>query len=77
MSPDYDDPDAFSTLVYESLPAPDVLPMYDKWWGAQVGHEGFRLNLKGQYGPLARWRINFRDHYSYVPHASLQSGCLY
>ena len=46
--------------------APDVIPMYDQWWGAQVGHEGVRLNLKGEYGPLARWPINLRDHYSYL-----------
>ena len=64
MSPDHINSDAFTTLVYESLPAPDVIPMFDKWWGSQVGHEGVRLNLKGQCGLLARWRINLRDHYS-------------
>ena len=31
-----------------------------------MGHEGVRLDLKGQYGPLARWRINLREHYSYL-----------
>ena len=63
-SPDHINSEAFTPLVYDPLPAFDVLPMYDKWWGNQVGHEGVRLNLKGQYGPLARWRINLRDHYS-------------
>ena len=63
-SPDHINSDAFTTIVYDPLLAPNVVPMYDKWWQNQVGHEGVRLNLKGQYGPLARWRINLRDHYS-------------
>ena len=41
MYPDYVNSDAFSTLVYESLPAPDVFPMIDKDWGGQEGHEAF------------------------------------
>ena len=40
--------------------------MDEEDWGIQVGHEGVRLDLKGQYGPLARWRINLREHYSYL-----------
>ena len=66
MSPDYDKPDAVATIVYESLPVPDVIPVDEEGWGVQVGHEGVRLDLKGQYGPLARWRINLREHYSYL-----------
>ena len=31
-----------------------------------MGHEGVRLDLKGQYGPLARWRINLRENYPYL-----------
>ena len=69
-SPDYDKPDAVATIVYEPPPAPDVIPMDEEGWGVQVGHEGARLDLKGQYGPLARWGINLREHYSYLmlPH---------
>ena len=65
LSPDYDKPGAVATIVYEPLPAPDIIPMDEEDWGAQVGHEGVRLDLKGQYGPLSRWRINLREHYSY------------
>ena len=66
LSPDYDKPDAVATTVYEPLAAPDIIPMDEEDWGAQVGHESVRLDLKGQYGPLARWRINRREHYSYL-----------
>ena len=38
MSPNYDKPDAFSTIVYESLPAPNVIPIDEEGWGIQVGH---------------------------------------
>ena len=64
MSPDHDQPDAVTTIVYEPLQAPDIIPIGKEKWGIQVGHEGVRLNLKDQYGPLARWRINLREHYS-------------
>ena len=66
MSPDYDKPDAVATIVYESLPAPNIFRIDEEGWGVQVGHEGVRLYLKDQYGPLARWRINLREHYSYL-----------
>ena len=65
MFPDYDKSDSVATKAYESLPAPDVIPVDEEGWGLQVGHEGVRLDLKGQYGPLARWRIHLREHYSY------------
>ena len=32
--------------------------MDEENWGIQVGHEGVRLDLKGQYGT--------REHYSYL-----------
>ena len=66
LSPDYDKPDAVATIVYEELQAPNIIPMGEEDWGIQVGHEGVRLDLEGQYGPLARWRINLREHYSYL-----------
>ena len=64
MSPDYDQPDVVTTIVYEPLQAPDIIPTDEDGWGIQVGHEGVRLNLKDQCGPLARWRVNLRGHYS-------------
>ena len=61
-----DKPDAVATIVYEDLQAPNIIPTDEEGWGIQVGHEGFRLDLKGQNGPLARWRINLRGRYSYL-----------
>ena len=60
-------------VVYEPLQAPDIIPTDEVGLGIQVGHEGVRLNLKDQYGPLARWRVNLRERYSYL--MLLQSGC--
>ena len=54
-----------TTIVYEPLQAPNIIPIDKELWGIQVGHEGVRLNLKDKCGPLARWRINLRGHYSY------------
>ena len=60
MSPDSNKPEAFTTIVYEPLQAPNIIPIDKEGWGVQVGHEGVRISIKDQYGPLARWRINLR-----------------
>ena len=54
MSPDHDQPDVVTTLVYEPLQAPDIIPIDKEQWEIQVGHEGVRLNFKDQYGPLSQ-----------------------
>ena len=49
MSPNFKQPDAVTTTVYEPLQASNIIPMDEEGWGLQVGHEGVRLNLKDQY----------------------------
>ena len=62
MASNYDDPESVTTIVYRPLQAPKRIPKDVYGWAIQVGHEGVRLSIKDQYGQLARWRINLRDH---------------
>ena len=66
MAPNYGEPDSSTRLVYRPLQAPHLIPKDVNGWAIQVGHKGVRLSIKDEYGPLARWRINLPDRYSYL-----------
>ena len=66
MARDIDDPESVTQLVYHPLQAPSLIPKDKEGWAIQVGHEGVRLTIKNEDGPLSSWGINLRDHYSYL-----------
>ena len=54
MAPNFDDPDSSTMLVYHPLQAPNLIPKDEDGRALQVGHEGVRLSIEDEYGPLAR-----------------------